>query len=174
MIVPVGTRIEVPSHDDDPQGHQWILMGIAVVPHPSYTSPGTDRDMRTFGDVCVYFDDERILHRLNAYTLMDRYWGRYNLSPELPDLTAKLEMMQHAARSAPRLLDLAQAIEAARDALIYYQQAVTPLFDKPITVPAGRTFRVVQLPCKDDSPFRYSNIDVELFVIVRRPVKQPD
>lgn len=167
LIVPVGTTIRVP---DD---HEWGISALAALPHPQYSPPGGERDPYAFGDICLQLGDLPTI-RMNAYTLMDRYWGRYNLTPELPEVVAKLEEAQHAIQSAPTIPGLALAIEQAAQALSFYQQQVMPDFKEQMLLVKERGLLTVQqVACQrghEAVPITYHAVDVELHVIIKRPV----
>jgi hypothetical protein len=164
LVLPVGTSVSVPAR------HEWVVLSMTVLPHPSYSPPGTPRDVYAYGDIQLCIDDQDVL-RANALTLMDRYWGRYNLHPELTDALAKLEQAQHAIQTAPTLPDLAITIEKASDAAKHYQDAVAPRFDKPGIVKEGCTLTVSQERCEFEAEPRYASLDIELLLVIKRPCR---
>jgi hypothetical protein len=162
LVLPTGTSVVIPHK------HEWVIMAMTALPHPSYSPPGTPRDAYAFGDVRLRVDGRDFFHA-NALTLMDRYWGRYNLHPEIADVVAKLDEAQHALQTAPTIPDLAMWIEKAADAAKLYQNTVSPSFDKPGIVKSEETLTIEQAPCQGDT-VQYTSIDVELLLVIKRPV----
>lgn len=168
LVVPTGATMHVPENVT------WIIKAMSVLPRPSYAPPGTEaRDPRFWGDVQIRLRD-RAYFRTGALTLMDRYWGRYSLNPELPEAVAKLEQAQHAVLTAPRIPDLAIALAQGAEAARAYIEVAAPMFPQPIIVPGDTSFTVEHLDCavqaEDEVLRKPGYLDVELLLMVQRPV----
>ena len=168
LLVPVGTSIVVPSE------HEWRITAMSVPPVRGYVPPiGSEtRDSQSWGDIQIRVDDSlNAQFRTSALTLMDRYWGRYNLSPELPDLVAKLTQAQHALITAPKISELLLLVDRATVALHVYLQAAAPAFPMPITVTGNQRFTVEIVDCEGAvEHYMARTLDVELLVLMKRPV----
>ena len=163
LVLPVGVTMVVPPE------HQWVIQSMTVLPHPNYSPPGTPRDQYAFGDVQLHVGSHSQI-RANALTLMDRYWGRYNLDPTLGEVVAKLDEAQHAVQAAPTIPELAMAIERAGDAANHYQDTVSPHFDKPALANAGDQITTEQVQCEAGGTVKHKALDVELLFVISRPV----
>lgn len=128
MLVPSNTTLIVPRQQE------WVIQSITVLPAYRYVPPGAgDRDVTKFGKLVVSVQG-RVLYTANIVTLMDQYWGRYTLTPTLPDQIAQLEKAQHTILSAPYVAEMATAIEAARFALMNYLALASPLLHIPLII----------------------------------------
>jgi len=168
LLVPVGTTICVPA------GHEWTITSMSAPPVRGYVPPvGSEtRNPREWGDIQISLEGSpNAPVRTSALTLMDRYWGRCNLSPELPDVITKLAHAQHALVTAPKIPELLLMLEHVTFALHEYLQAAASPFPTPITVRGERRFTVEHVDCENAiEPHLTRPLDVELFVILKRPV----
>lgn len=164
LVLPAGTVLRVPMD------HEWVITAITAIPHPRYSPPGTPRDQYEFGDVILRVKDSHYFQG-NALSMMDRYWGRYNLNPELSEVITKIEDAQHAVQSAPTIPDLALAVELTERAVLNYQNAVSPRFETPVIAKSGDEVAVEQTACKGHKEATYTSLDVELLVVVKRPCR---
>jgi hypothetical protein len=169
VVLPVGSALHVPPKQ------QWVVVAMSVLPHYQYTPPGAgERDTYAFGDVLLDVAGTAEHWRANALTLMDRYWGRYNLNPELREAVTKLEEAQYAVSTAPSLPELGLAVEKALDLTKRYSEAAAPEFAKPAVAPEGSTLAIEQVECEVDddihAPIKFTGLDVELLLVIRRPV----
>jgi hypothetical protein len=168
LVVPTGATIRVP------EGCEWLITAMSVLPTRNYVPPdgSVRRDVADWGDVQIRIEDARAHCRTSALTLMDRYWGRYNLSPCLPEAVAKLELAMHAVQTAPRIVELARALEAGLEAVRGYLGAAMPQFTSPVMISGGRSFTIEHVDCEvhTDQLRAPGALDVELLLIVKRPV----
>jgi hypothetical protein len=168
MLVPVGTTIVVPL------GHEWTITAMFVPPVRGYVPPiGSEtRDSQSWGDVQIRIDDSPNAQlRTSVLTLMDRYWGRCNLSPELPDLVAGLQRAQHALITAPKITELSVSLDQATIALQQYLMAAAPMLATPVTVAGNRRIAIEIVDCEGHVEHHLARaLDVELLVWVKRPV----
>jgi hypothetical protein len=168
LLVPVGTTVRIPI------GHEWTITSMSAPPVRGYVPPvGSEtRNSHEWGDVQIRVDDlPNAQFRTSALTLMDRYWGRYNLSPELPDLVAKLTQAQHALITAPKISELLLLVDRTTVALHTYLQAAAPAFPTPITVTGNQRFTVEIVDCEGAvEHYMARTLDVELLVLMQRPV----
>jgi hypothetical protein len=165
LVVPVGTTLRVP------EGHNWLVRSVTVLPTTGYTPPlgvGEARDLYVFGDLSLRVGENKDdSFCANVLTLMDRYWGRHNLNPHLYDAAMKLQQAQHAVFTAPTIPELQQTLGKARECLTEYLTAASPLSDSPVLVrgPADLHVRHVH---------RHANtllaLDVELLLMINRPI----
>jgi len=180
MVIPIGTTLRVPEKQT------WTIVGMAVLPTPAYEAPcpGCDRNALAWGEVCLRSESGNVVVAMNTLTLMDRYWGRYNMSPNYPDIVARLEHVSHAMRAAPSVIDLLAAIEMSFDTLKAYTTKIAPVFDPPFEAGGGTAIAVefVTEPEKIDKLFKQpdgklitakigSLMDVELTVFVKKNVE---
>jgi len=143
LVIPAGTMVQVPKDQE------WFITAMSVLPSEGYTPPdgvGT-RPYAHWGDVQILYGGKSYF-RTSVLTLMDRYWGRYNLNPSYPDVVAKLEHANHAVRMAPKIHELAQALEHAADMVRAYLQIASPAFPTPIGVKEGGSFTVEHVECE--------------------------
>lgn len=172
LVVPTGAILRVP------EGCEWFIVAMSVLPRHGYTPPdgASVRDVRRWGDVQIRLDDQRAYFRTAALTLMDRYWGRYNLNPNLSEVTSKLEHALHLIHTAPSIPELARAIEHGLEMTRAYLQVAAPQFPSPITVSGGKSFWIEHLDCADENGANSSSrrppgaLDVELLITTKRPV----
>lgn len=189
MVVPVGTTFLVPD------GHEWYITGVAVLPTRGYTPPlgaGETRDARAWGDLCIRTDAVPVTDslrvpsrhlRANVLALIDRYWGRFNLMPTLPEFTAKLVTAQQLMFTAPKISELYTLMDHLTLAYQQYLDAAAPRLDTPLQFNGGTKFTVEHLPFEDgvvdevtdvalgNVPVKVTRaLDVELSMIVKRPV----
>jgi len=183
LILPVGTTVQVPEK------HTWFIVSMSALPNQYYTPPlgaGELRDVRSWGDVQICINGQPHF-RTNVVTLMDRYWGRYNLNPQLPEITAKLTQAQQALYTAPKIAELAKAMEYAQEWLANYLTVASPKFESPLQL-SGGSFTIEHVACDAlpattvdyaamaaDTPITVpiqvtSIIDVELLLMIRRPI----
>lgn len=180
MVVPIGTTLRVPK------GQTWRVVGMAVLPAPNYEapSPGCDRNAQAWGEVCLR-TEKGIAVSMNTLTLMDRYWGRYNLLPDYPDVIARLEHVSQAMRAAPTVPELLAAVEMACDSAYVYTTKIAPVIPwdagaPPLEVEGGAFFvveymtepekidRKCTLPDGTTIPVKLKQLaDVELTVFVK-------
>jgi hypothetical protein len=143
LVIPAGTMVQAPKDQE------WFITAMSVLPSEGYTPPdgvGT-RSYAHWGDVQILYGGKPYF-RTSVLTLMDRYWGRYNLNPSYPDVVAKLEHANHAVRMAPKIRELAQALEHAADMVRAYLQIASPAFPTPIRVKEGESFTVEHVECE--------------------------
>lgn len=182
MNVPLGTTLRVPDR------HEWYITGVAIMPTRGYTPPlgaGETRDARAWGDLQIRVNDQPDAHfRANVLTLIDRYWGRFNLNPSLPELVAKLTEAQQVMFTAPKLSELYTLMDHLVIKHMEYIDAAAPRLDKPVVLQGGVQCMIEHVP--SDGPAvaevmtdtQLGNfdikilraLDVELSVIVKRPV----
>jgi hypothetical protein len=182
FVVPIGTTLHVPD------GHEWYIMGIAVLPTRGYAPPlgaGEVRDARAWGDLQIRIDDAaHASFRANVLTLIDRYWGRFNLNPMLPGLTAKFAAAQQAMYTAPKLSEMYTLMGHLDVAYQQYIDAAAPRLDKPMQLNGGARFTIEHVACEDatvtemltDSelgsrPIKVTRaLDVELSTFIKRVI----
>lgn len=181
LVVPIGTVLHVPH------GHEWYVMSIAVLPTRGYTPPlgaGEVRDARAWGDLQLRVNDAQdASFRANVLTLIDRYWGRFNLNPMLPEFAAKLTAAQQALHTAPKIHDLYVLLDHLSLAYTQYLDAAAPKLDAPLTLHSDVRFTVEHVAADDgiaeiltdsalgDVPVKVTrSLDVELSLIIKRPV----
>jgi hypothetical protein len=182
FVVPIGTMVHVPD------GHEWFIMGVTVLPTRGYTPPlgtGEMRDARAWGDLQIRVNDKvHTSFRANVLTLIDRYWGRFNLNPMLPELAAKLTAAQQALYTAPKLSELYTLMGHLDIAYQQYIDAAAPRLDKPVQLAGGARFVIEHVACEDatvtemvtDSdlgsmPVKVTRaLDVELSMLIKRTV----
>jgi hypothetical protein len=143
LVIPAGTTVQVPKDQE------WFITAMSVLPSEGYTPPdgvGT-RPYAHWGDVQILYGGKPHF-RTSVLTLMDRYWGRYNLNPSYPDVVAKLEHANHAVRMAPKIHELAQALEHAANMVRAYLLIASPSFPTPIAVKEGESFTVEHVECE--------------------------
>ncbi len=182
FVVPVGTTLTIPD------GHEWYVMGIAVLPVRGYTPPlgaGEVRNARAWGDLQLRVNDSPDAQfRANVLTLIDRYWGRYNLNPTLPEITARLTAAQQAMYTAPKISELYTMMDHLLIQHAQYLDAAAPKLETSLTLRGGWHFTVEcvasvgpavdevvtdsQLGTVDVKVLRA--LDVELSMIIKRPV----
>lgn len=165
LLVPAGTALIVPA------GHEWTIMSLTAPPVRGWIPPiGTaTRNAEEWGDIQIRLG-ARPLARISTLTLMDRYWGRCNLAPELPDVVAKLAHAQHAVATAPTIHELRMTLERAGVALDEYMRVAAPPLI-PLQMSSQCCFVVEHIDCENASqPHVVRPIDVELYVIIKRPV----
>jgi len=182
FVVPVGTVLRIPND------HEWYVTGVAVLPTRGYTPPlgaGEDRDARAWGDLQLRVNDAPDAQfRANILTLIDRYWGRYNLNPTLPELAARLTAAQQAMYTAPKISELYTLLDHVLVQYTQYLDAAAPKLETPLILRGGWHFTVECVPSEGpvatevlhDSglgmlPIKVVRaLDVELSTIVKRPV----
>lgn len=165
LVIPAGTTVKVPK------GQEWFIIAMSVLPSEGYTPPDgvTTRPHARWGDVQIMCNGTADF-RTSVLTLMDRYWGRYNLNPSYPDVLAKLEHANHAVRMAPKITELARALEHAADMVRAYLQIAMPSFPTPIRVKEGDSFTVEHVQCDHGEAINCGAVDVELLLMTRRRV----
>jgi len=181
LVVPIGTVLRVPD------GHEWYLMSVAVLPTRGYVSPlgtGETRDARAWGDLQIRMNDASdALFRANVLTLIDRYWGRFNLNPMLPELAARLTAAQQALHTAPKISEMYTLLDHL---VIKYQQyldTAAPKLETSVTLRSGVHYAIEHVAAEAgvaemlvDSelgavPVKVTRaLDVELSLMVKRPV----
>lgn len=185
IILPVGASVRVP------QEHEWTIMGMSALPVVGYVPPlGTEsRNARAWGDIQIRVNDSpNEQSRTNVLTLMDRYWGRYNLNPALPEVAAKLVHAQQALLASPKIQELSTALDHAFQQLNAYLMAAAPSFGISVTVRDGSRFTIEHVPESEESGVLSGDVtlpdgsrhtvhrsgatlDVELLVMIRRPAR---
>jgi hypothetical protein len=169
MLVLPDMTVNVPSKHT-----AWLIQAMAALPTYGYMPPdgASDRNARSYGDIQIVHRDQAHL-RTSVLTLMDRYWGRYNLNPGLPDLVTKIQHANHAAISAPRIASLVEALGNAVSLTREYVIAMSGLANKPVEVKGGQSFTVEWVPCEGfgGESFKGRNdIEVELLIVTMIPV----
>lgn len=182
LVVPIGTTLHVPAD------HEWYIMGVAVLPTRGYAPPlgaGETRDARAWGDLQIRVGDTaHASFRANVLTLIDRYWGRFNLNPMLPELTAKLVAAQQSLFTAPKLSEMYALMGHLDIAYQHYLDAAAPRLDAPVKLLGEARFTIEHVACEDASvtamltdaqlgsmPIKVTRaLDVELSMIVKRTV----
>lgn len=183
MTIPIGTTLEVP------QGHEWYITGVAVLPTRGYVPPltGEARDARSWGDLQIRVHDRGPgdYFRANVLTLIDRYWGRFNLNPSLPDIAAKLTAAQQAMYTAPKLSDMYTLMDHLMIKYAQYLDTAAPRLEQPLQLnggarftiecvaPEGETVAEVLHDSELDADIKVKvlrALDVELSMLVKRPV----
>jgi len=181
LVVPVGTTLQVPAE------HEWYVTSMAVLPTRGYVPPlgaGEERDARAWGDLQISVNGAPGTYRMNVLTLIDRYWGRYNLNPLLPEVTARLTAAQQAAYTAPKLTELHVHLDHLVMTHGQYLDAAAPRFDAPLILKDGAKFTIEHVPSEtgavievlvdaDHGPQQVNvlrALDVELIMLVKRPI----
>lgn len=182
FTIPVGTTLHVPD------GHEWFINAMAVLPTRGYVPPlGADetRNARAWGDLQIRVNDKPDAHfRTNVLTLIDRYWGRLNLNPLLPEISAKLTALQQAMYTAPKISEMYTLMDHLAHAYSQYVDAAAPKFEMPLVVPSGAKFTIEHVPSDVDTVVDTMRdieggvidvqvlraLDVEVSTIIRRRV----
>jgi hypothetical protein len=161
---------------------------MAVLPTRGYTPPlgtGEVRDARAWGDLQIRVNDAPDTHfRTNVLTLIDRYWGRFNLNPLLPEIAAKLTAAQQAMYTAPKISEMYTLMDHLVLKYSQYLDAAAPKFETPLRLDGGARFTIEHVTSEGvavtevlrDSELGSLNVkvlralDVELSTIIKRPV----
>lgn len=180
FTVPVGTTFVVP---DD---HEWHLMAMSVLPTRGYEPPlgaGESRNAQAWGDLQIRVDDNpNPYFRTNVLTLIDRYWGRFNLNPLLPQLAAQLTAAQQAMYTAPKIASMYTLMDHLTSSYAQYLNAAAPQFEMPLHLKGGARFTIEHVASDSDTATTLIDkfagvdvdhlraLDVELSTIIKRPV----
>ena len=178
LLLPSGTQITIPKEET------WTVLSVAVMPGAHYAPPDSGlRDVELWGFIQLRLGHQKkAFYRASALTLMDRYWGRYTLNPEWPELKAKIEHLHHAAATAPYTKEMMTLVDEAQRCLSKYIHTVEPKMEQPITVKEGSMLCIEHVDYKEKGVEVFSQngetvvgalrdpLYVELQIAYKRPV----